>query len=388
VGRDETTLARALYATPLRLDSTTGAVRPGLCSGWAVSPDHRRWSFICRRAPAIAAALQRLGRLRTAPLHWAFADTRIRALDATRLVVRLPWPWRRFPSVLTAAGTAPRSIPGPFRLVSGSPDRVVVRRRSLTVVFWRLAPRTAVRAFRRGQLDEAPIPVGDVRGTTADSFLGGHVRVRRLLGIDAVVFHGLGPGLRRAYWATANRADYEQLVPELDDSSAFGLLAAGPGPDPARYRRALKAIPSLPRVRVRIGVPPNPALRLGAGLLWAQWREAGLGPQLVDEPARRLEGRLRRVLAPYPEEEAIFAQVVLGNGIGLGSQLMHALAAKSQEADLRRLDDVLRTAAVVVPVARVVDARLVSPRLEGWREDALGDVDYSSVRSRASSRRR
>jgi len=40
-----------------------------------------------------------------------------------------------------------------------------------------------------------------------------------------------------------------------------------------------------------------------------------------------------------------------------------------------------------VPVAWVVDARLVSPRLRGWREDTLGDVDYSAVRSLASSRR-
>jgi hypothetical protein len=41
----------------------------------------------------------------------------------------------------------------------------------------------------------------------------------------------------------------------------------------------------------------------------------------------------------------------------------------------------------VVPIAWVVDARLVSPRLEGWREDVLGNVDYAAVRSRASSQR-
>jgi hypothetical protein len=40
-----------------------------------------------------------------------------------------------------------------------------------------------------------------------------------------------------------------------------------------------------------------------------------------------------------------------------------------------------------VPIAWVVDARLVSPRLRGWTEDALGDVDYAAVRSLASSRR-
>jgi hypothetical protein len=34
---------------------------------------------------------------------------------------------------------------------------------------------------------------------------------------------------------------------------------------------------------------------------------------------------------------------------------------------------------LVVPIAWAVDARLVSPRLRGWREDALGVVDYNRV---------
>jgi hypothetical protein len=44
--------------------------------------------------------------------------------------------------------------------------------------------------------------------------------------------------------------------------------------------------------------------------------------------------------------------------------------------------------ASAIPIAWVVDARLVSPRLEGWREDVLGNVDYSVVKSLASSRSR
>ena len=65
---------------------------------------------------------------------------------------------------------------------------------------------------------------------------------------------------------------------------------------------------------------------------------------------------------------------------------MRALAATDQKEDLQRLDDRLRQSAAVVPIAWVVDSRLVSLRLEGWREDVLGNVDYAAVRSRASSR--
>jgi hypothetical protein len=48
----------------------------------------------------------------------------------------------------------------------------------------------------------------------------------------------------------------------------------------------------------------------------------------------------------------------------------------------------MRRRASAIPIAWVMDARLVSPRLEGWREDVLGNVDYSVVKSRASSRPR
>jgi hypothetical protein len=67
--------------------------------------------------------------------------------------------------------------------------------------------------------------------------------------------------------------------------------------------------------------------------------------------------------------------------------LLRALGATQQRSDLQLVDERLWAAARAIPIAWVVDARLVSPRLEGWREDVLGDVDYSVVRSRASSRR-
>jgi hypothetical protein len=144
----------------------------------------------------------------------------------------------------------------------------------------------------------------------------------------------------------------------------------------------------LPRVRVRIGVPANGDLRAAARLLYADWRDVGLGPLLVTEPARALDGSFERALAPYPQAEALPAELVLGERLGSRDLLLRAVAANDQTSALARFDDDLSASARFVPVAWVVDARLVSPRLRGWSEDALGDVDYTAVKSLASSRRR
>jgi hypothetical protein len=388
-GRDETTLARVLYSTPLRTDPVTGAVVPGLCTAWKASPDFRRWTFSCRSASSIAAALRRVARLHRAPARWLFAGAlRIVAPSASSLVIRLREPWRRLPYALTAIAAAPRFVPGPFRLVSGSSRRVVVRRPGLTVVFRRVAPLTALDEFRRGRLDEAPVPLGDIVAMRRDPKLGATLRQRRLLAQDLVIFRG-GPALSviRTYWDTADRTDYEQLVPELAGSAAYGLVGRGEQRDPARFRDALKRIPSLPREQVRVGVPPDPVLRFGARVLYAQWRDVGLGPVLVSDSARNVTTDFRRVIAAYPQAEALLADAVYRSGFGRPDLLAAVLASTEQGPAMERLDGALRSLGRVVPIAWVVDARLVSPRLEGWREDVLGNVDYAEVRSRASSRR-
>jgi hypothetical protein len=384
-GRDETVLARTLYATPLRTDPVTDAVVPGLCSAWSATPDFSTWRFRCRSAPAIAAAIRRVARLRAAPAHWLFADARTSVAGGT-LVVRLPFAWRRFPYALTVVGAAPRTVAGPFRLVSGSARLVVVRNDVLTVMFQQMTSRAAERAFERGQVDEAPIPVGDVDGTRAR--LGDVVHARTLLALDGVALRRLRPELRRAYWQTATRGDYSELVSESSGAAALSVVASAAKARPRDFRNAVHAIrTTLPRVRVRIGVPAEPELQLGARILYAGWRDVGLGPQLVTEPARALDGSFTRWPAFYPQAEALPAELVLRDRIGSRPLLLRALAATDQRGSLQAFDANLRSAARVVPVAWVVDARLVSPRLRGWREDALGDVDYAAVRSLASSRR-
>src|SRR5256885_11080961 len=111
-------------STALRVDPATGDPIAGLCRGWAGADGFRTWTFTCRKAPAIAAALRRVAHLRAAPLHWLFAGARIGAPSANPLVVRLPFAWRRFPYALTTVAAAPRSVPGPFRLLSGTSDQV------------------------------------------------------------------------------------------------------------------------------------------------------------------------------------------------------------------------------------------------------------------------
>jgi hypothetical protein len=386
-GRDETTLARVLYSTPLRTDPATGAVVPGLCTAWKASPDFRRWVFTCRSSPAIAAALRRVVKLRDAPAGWLFAQAGQISASATTLSVRLRFPWRRFPYALTAVGAAPRFVDGPFRLVSGTKRLVVARREGVTLQFRRLGARAAVREFRQGKLDEAPVPLGDIAAAKADVQLGSAVRARTLLGVDVVAFGPIGYRLQRAYRDTANRGDYQALVSELGGSSAYGFLG-GEQPDPARFRRALDAIPSLPRRRIRIYIPPDPALRAGARLLYAQWRDVGLGPQLYTGPLLPAQANFQRVLAGYPQAEAIPAELILRDELKPRAALLRALGATRQRRDLELVNEGLWVSARTIPIAWVVDARLVSPRLVGWREDVLGNVDYAAVRSRASSRRR
>lgn len=382
-GRDEVLLARALYATPLVSDPASGRLSPGLCRGWAANADFRRWRFTCRSAPSIAAALRRVASLRDSPLHWAFAGANVAAPSATVLRVRLPFAWRRFPYVLTSVATAPRFLPGPFALLSGSARRVVVRRPGLTVVFRKLPARAARRAFLRGRLDEAPVPPGDIAAARADPRLGGSLRVRRLLGLDVVLLRTPDVGIRRAYWETANRSDYEQLVPELDGAAAYGF-AGGQTADPARFRRALASIPSLPRVAVRLQVPADPVLGFGARLLSADWRDIGLGPLLVTANG---DASFRRVVAAYPQAEALPAELAVRDGAPGRRDVLRLLAATRQATRLEELDRNMRSSAVVIPVAWVVDARLVSARLRGWSEDVLGNVDYAAVRSLGSNPR-
>jgi hypothetical protein len=204
---------------------------------------------------------------------------------------------------------------------------------------------------------------------------------------------------------SADRQDYGALVPENAASAAYGLLpGASSRGGAAAARGARSRIPSLPPTAVPVVVARDPDLVYAAQLAVSQWRELGLGPLV-----RRVRGFQRvlasgapsawfdRLTAPYPLPEALLGQLLLPDdgrnpwlaaGSGPESLLRRALAARDEDPLLRRADDELQSSAAVVPLAFAVDARLVSRRLQGWRQDALGAVDYARVRAPAASPRR
>src|SRR5439155_27065189 len=158
--------------------------------------------------------------------------------------------------------------------------------------------------FRAGRLDEAPVPLGDLRADQRDPRLSPSVRVRRLLAVDAVVADPHGalaklPELRRVYADTADRADYQALVPEFAAPPAESLTERrAPTARAAALatRRARSRIGHLPRVAVRFAEPADPDLAYGESLLVASWQDIGLGAYIAEgHPAARFV----RLLAPW-----------------------------------------------------------------------------------------
>jgi hypothetical protein len=209
-----------------------------------------------------------------------------------------------------------------MRVVQARRGEVVVRRPGLRVVFRQLEPHRAAVLFRRGRLDEAPVPLGDIRAALDDGTVENAVRVKQLAAVDGLRAARLPRSVRDTLAATAARRDYAQLVPE-------DLDAAIPSPPARVFRSARDGVHDLPKVPVRIGVEGDPSLAYGASLLAASWRDLDLDVHVVRRGAN-----------------AIFTR-------GTGAE--------------------------TIPIARAVDARFVSPRVRSWREDSSGVVDYRRV---------
>jgi hypothetical protein len=211
-----------------------------------------------------------------------------------------------------------------FRVVRARPGEIVARRGDSKIVFRQIEPHRAAVLFRRGELDEAQVPLGDIRAALADGTVRQALRVTRLGAVDTLVFLHASARIRNALSQTADRRDYALLVPE-------DPTAAAPSPPARLFREARRSIATLRHVRVRIAVDDDAALRYGASLLVASWRDLGLDVRIVKKNAN---ARFMRLASPGPAS---------------------------------------------VTIARAVDARFVSPRVRGWREDAHGLVDYSRV---------
>jgi hypothetical protein len=327
--RDELVVARMLFSTPLRTD-VSGHLLPGLCTSWHGSGT--LWRLRCSHAGAIAIQLRHSGLFPTA---WSRKGMlMVRSFD------------RDIPYRLTEPRAAPPGVPGPFRLISASPTRIVAERKGVRVELRKLEPFRALQLFRAGKLDEAPVPLGDIRATKLDPQLAPALQVRRLLAVDALIFdRSISRKLRKVYDDTADRADYQALVPEFEAPPAEDLHQRGqPSASQAAIalRDAKQRIPSLPRRAIGLRAPSDPTLAYGTNLLVAAWRDLGLGAHVGGDDAE-----LVRLAAAYPKLAAL---------------------------------TLYGPANALVPIAWVADARLVSPGLRGWREDELGSVDYARIR--------
>jgi hypothetical protein len=197
-----------------------------------------------------------------------------------------------------------------------------VRRGAFRIVFRQLEPHRAAVLFRRGELDEAPVPLGDIRAALADDTVKTAVRVTRLRAVDTLDASSVPPQVASVLSQTADRRSYALLVPE-------DLRLAAKSPPARVFRTARDGIADLPHVHVRIAVAGDATLRYGASLLVASWRDVGLDVRISRSNAN-----------------AVFMR---------------------------------RSAPGGIAIARAVDARFVSPRLHGWREDEGGIVDYTHV---------
>lgn len=245
-----------------------------------------------------------------------------------------------------------------FRVVSANVDRTIARGPGLTIVFRHMEPFDALRAFARGELDEAPVPQGEIQAMKAHPTLSRALHVRQLLGVDAIVLPtSLPRELLRVYRLTVPRNDYRILIGGGIAPPAFGLLPGGVAPGPAGVRKARRSIPGLPRVPVRIDVVDRPGRLEAAELVWAEWRQLGLPVTLFPRhektpPETDVNARFIRAIATYPHPDGVYDALGLEPGTSPEN---------------------------VIPLGYPVAARLVSPRVRGWHMDATGLVDYSRV---------
>jgi hypothetical protein len=238
-------------------------------------------------------------------------------------LAEVPWPLPKHPRTRDELQLA-RTLAA-FHVVRAKPGEIVARRDGLEIVFRAVEPHRAAVLFRHGKLDEAPVALGDIRAALDDPLVGPTVRVTHLDQVDGLRDVHLPASVRDTLSATADRRDYAQLVPE-------DRFAEMPTPPVRVFRAARSGVHRLPPTPVRIKAEGGPALYYGATMLAAAWRDLDLNVHVVNRNPNAFFTRSSRPAA--------------------------------------------------IAIARAVDARLVSRRVKGWRENAQGIVDYARVKLR------
>ena len=173
----------------------------------------------------------------------------------------------------------------------------------------------------------------------AQRALGDVVRARTLLGTRPSRSRRLIAGrLRRVYWDTAEPRRLRAAGPGARAArSRYRVRRRRRRRTRARIRRAVDAIPALPRVRVRVGVPPDPdaaVRRRGCST-----RSGATSGSARSSSRSRHDAPMRssaRWLAAYPQEEAIPAELVLRGRHRLARRCCCTRSARrSQTSDAR-----------------------------------------------------
>ena len=317
-------------------------------AGMGYVPQSQRWNAHRRAQPEPPhdCGLGHLFRQHGRPVP----DARVVAAALAALVRRLPPPTGTAPLRSGGAHQAgratlgdesiKRALAGQFRLVRGSADPESSSGAPAASDLRRLEPYAALQAFRRGELDEAPVPQGEIRALEAHPTLSPLLRARALRGIDVVVLpRGLSPG--PAPCLPANGAPWR--VPGSDQR--------------ARGRACLRAT---------AGRRADGPCRCPRG--------ARLDPRPVAQPADARRGRPAESSSRPPSSRRV-APLGLADSPATGSaQRGHALRPRDPHSLAARCPD------DVVPLGWVAEARLVSTASStGWQMDGLGVVDYSRV---------
>ena len=119
----------------------------------------------------------------------------------------------------------------------------------------RLEPYAALQAFRRGELDEAPVPQGEIRALEAHPTLSPLSEPARCGGSTSSCCLGASlPALRRVFRLTVPRGEYQALISERVAAPAYGLRLGAEPTGPADARAARGSIRGLSPSPLTLGV--------------------------------------------------------------------------------------------------------------------------------------
>jgi peptide/nickel transport system substrate-binding protein/oligopeptide transport system substrate-binding protein len=459
-------IAQQVFDGLVRFDQTL-TITPGLAEFWRASRDGMTWTFTLRKgvkfhhgrelvADDVVFSLTRLldPRLKSAGADQftsikgaaEFRDGRAKsvsglvAVDRHTVQIVLNEPYVGFANVLAIGhakivprdlvereperfGQAPKGT-GPFRFERWERGKEIVLTANreyfggsphLARIVYRVFPGEQSDAmydeFKRGNLEDTPVPVKNYRRIIAES---GHVHVKRPM--ISVRFYGFNTRIkplddRRVRQALNHAIDREGLIDELSSGRfalARGILPpgtlgfnpklAGYAYDPARARQLLQdaGYPGgrgLPPIEIWANVKNDPVLRehelvrraLDAVGIRAEFRYLGDWPQYAKKlAAGECPVFLYALFADVPDPDTFLSKLhsrSAQNFFGYANRTVDELLAEARkEADAPRRVELYRRAeqlvvddAPLLPIFHYTYDRLFQPYVKSVEVSGLGD---------------